>query len=234
MEFIAHPEIFARFPGIRIAIASAEGLDNATPRPQIEAAWREAWAAAATAAAPYGNAQSHPRIAPWRERFKAQGISGKEFPSSAEALLRRALKGGEPFTINPLVDWYNALSLRHFVPAGAFDLGQLAGPVELRLTTEGDTFFALDAPEAIPVPAGEVAYTDGHTVITRHFIWRQSRAGLISHETTHALLLSEILGEVGEAVANAMLSDFLTGLRDYFGVNGRGAIIDADHSTFVY
>ena len=29
-------------------------------------------------------------------------------------------QGGEPASINPLVDFYNAVSLRHFVPVGAF------------------------------------------------------------------------------------------------------------------
>ena len=45
----------------------------------------------------------------------------KRFPISIEAMLRRALKGGA-FRINPLVDLYNALSLRHICPAGAVDL----------------------------------------------------------------------------------------------------------------
>jgi DNA/RNA-binding domain of Phe-tRNA-synthetase-like protein len=39
------------------------------------------------------------------------GVSGRKFPSSIEALLRRAFKGGEPLRINPLVDFYNAVSL---------------------------------------------------------------------------------------------------------------------------
>src|SRR5215469_5029787 len=110
---------------MRVATAVALGMDNQTPRPEVEAAWAQVWSEAAGAAV-YGNAQSHPRIAPWRESFTRMGVSGKQFPSSAEALLRRALKGGEPFRINPLVDWYNAISLRHLVPAGGFDLDDLA------------------------------------------------------------------------------------------------------------
>ncbi|MDP8946327.1 MAG: hypothetical protein M3N03_10425 [Actinomycetota bacterium] len=41
----------------------------------------------------------------------AMGVSGRKFPSSIEDLLRRAFKGGEPLRINPLVDFYNAVSL---------------------------------------------------------------------------------------------------------------------------
>jgi DNA/RNA-binding domain of Phe-tRNA-synthetase-like protein len=231
MEFVAEPAVFACFPGIRIVVAVAHDLSNASPHPAIEAEWRAAWADASQEAI-HGNAQSHPRIRPWRERFTAMGVSGKLFPSSAESLLRRALKGGEPFSINPLVDWYNSISLRHAVPAGGFDLSALFGPLELRLTREGDMFVALDEQEPVPVPPGEVAYADGTTILTRHFVWRQSRDGLITPATRDVILLSEVLGEVGDAVASTVESAFRAGLQDFFGVGSRSGIVDATHRTF--
>src|SRR5712692_5490156 len=105
MQFIVQPDIFERFPGIRIAVVIADGVNNQIDQPQIAARWREIWAEAAKKAAVYGNAQSHPYVQPWRERFRAMKVSSKEFPSSIEAMLRRALKSSEPFCINPLVDF---------------------------------------------------------------------------------------------------------------------------------
>ena len=91
-SFTIHTGVFERIPNLRIAVAVTTGdLDNATPRPAVEALWRGAWSDAA-AAATYGNAQSHPRVKPWRDAFQRMGVSGKQFPSSVEALLRRALK----------------------------------------------------------------------------------------------------------------------------------------------
>ncbi len=232
-RFLLHPQVFERFPGLRIAAAVALGLDNTTERPAVEAQWARAWSEA-MGAAQYGNAQSHPRIKPWREGFTRMGISGKQFPSSAEALLRRALKGGEPFRINPLVDWYNAISLRHVVPAGGFDLADLSGPVELRLTRAGDTFTALGEDEELALPEGELAYAFGATVLTRHFVWRQSRAGLITSNTGDVLLMSEVLDEVGAEVAEAVRADFEQGLRDYFGVTAKTAVLDAEQRELVW
>ncbi|MFI5274174.1 MAG: B3/4 domain-containing protein [Ktedonobacterales bacterium] len=232
MEFVVAPDVFARFPGLRVVVAVAAGLDNAVPRPVIEREWRAAWEAAAVAAAPYGNAQSHPRVAPWRERFTAMGVSGKQFPSSIEALLRRALKGGEPFRINPLVDWYNAISLRHTVPAGAFDLAAIAGPLELRVTRASDMFTALDSAEPEAIPPGELAYADGAAILTRHFVWRQAKTGLVSATTRDLILLSEVLGAVGQTVADAVLADFLDGLRAHFGIAGTGAVVSAEQPVF--
>ncbi|HLW02645.1 MAG TPA: phenylalanine--tRNA ligase beta subunit-related protein [Ktedonobacterales bacterium] len=226
MEFTIEPAIFERFPGISIAVAVAREIDNEREQPAIAARWREDWMAA-SAAASYGNAQSHPRVRPWRERFQAMGVSGKEFPSSIEALLRRSMKGGEPFSINPLVDWYNTLSLRHVVPVGAFDLEALPEPLELRLSRAGDTFTSLDADAALAVPPGEVSYASGPVILTRHFVWRQAKTGLVTPTTREAFLVSEVLGEVGRAVAEAVVADFRAGLRDYFGVGCETFVLDA-------
>lgn len=209
--------VFARFPGIRIPVVVAHGIDNAAERPGVEAAWREAWAGAA-AASEYGNAQSHPRIRPWRDRFRDLGISGKEFPSSAEALLRRAMKGGEPFMVNPLVDLYNAVSLRQYAPAGAFDLDDMTGGLQLRITREGDTFWSMDAAEPVAVDPGEVAYTDAECVLTRHFVWRQARTGLVGARTRNVVLVAEVLAELGPDAGQAMVTDLADGLRRHFGV----------------
>ncbi len=231
MRFSVAPEVFDRFPGIHIAVVIARGLNNQIAPPEVVEQWRAAWQEAGQTGTQYGNAQSHPRIRPWRYRFQTMGVSGKQFPSSAEALLRRALKGGEPFSINALVDFYNAVSLRYSVPVGAFDLGDIHGPLELRLTRDGDTFTALGDDEVINVPAGEVAYTDGSTIITRHFVWRQSRAGLITQETRDAFLVSEILGEVGEDIAQLVLSDLNAGAQSLFGATTQPFLVSAENPS---
>lgn len=225
MQLIVRPEVFALFPGLRIAVAVADGLDNGQERPSVATLWRAAWDGA-RAASVYGNAQSHPRVRPWRERLRVAGAPPKDFPSSIEALLRRALKGGEPFTINPLVDFYNAVSLEHTVPAGGFDLGQVRGPIELRLTGQGDSFTALGEETAVPVPPGEVAYADGRDILTRHIVWRQSRLGLIGPATREVMLVSEVLGEVGGEVVDEVLESFRAGLFAHFGVTARTFVVD--------
>ncbi|SRR6266700_3829611 len=226
MQFIVQPEIFKRFPNMRLAVAVARGIDNQAERPEIADRWQEVWAETGKAAAISGNAQSHPRVKPWRERFSAQGVPGKQFPSSIEAVLRRALRSNAPFSINPLVDFYNTVSLQYIVPAGGFDLAQLHGPLELRLTRSGDTFAALDEDIAQTVPAGEVAYADGHTILTRHFVWRQAKMGLITRDTRSVFLVSEVLGELGSEVAEQVVGALSRGLEEYFGVRPDSSIVD--------
>lgn len=231
MRFCVQQEIFERFPDLQIVAVVAHGIDNQVERPEIADRWRDVWTTAQQASI-YGNAQSHPRVRPWREQFQAFGVSGKKHPSSIEAVLRRALKpGSEPFFINPLVDFYNTVSLAHVVPAGAFDLDQIDDPLELRLTRSGDTFHALDADEAVEVPPNEMGYVAGSTVLTRHIMWRQSREGLITSETTSLILLSEVLRDFDTPdarIADVILTEFTAGLRHHFGVESLPFIVNPE------
>jgi DNA/RNA-binding domain of Phe-tRNA-synthetase-like protein len=234
MQFTVEPEIFQSFPGIRLPVAVAHGVNNELEAPRLAAAWEEAWVEARDEARPYGNAQSHPRVQPWRDHFRAQHVSPKEFPSSIEALLRRTLKGGDPFRINPMVDFYNTVSLHHTAPAGGFDLEQIDGSLELRRTRAGDLFLAMDAEAPLTVPEGEVAYADETTILTRHFVWRQARTGLIGASARSVFLVSEVLGELGPGVAEKVLDEFASGLRAYFAVAPLLFLVDEQQPSIAW
>jgi DNA/RNA-binding domain of Phe-tRNA-synthetase-like protein len=90
----------------------------------------------------------------------------------------------------------------------------------------------MDSNTAVTIAPNEVAYVDGSTVLTRHFVWRQSRAGLISPETRSALLVSEILSEVGPEVAEQVLQDLQGGLEEYFKVTAVSSILDETSLSF--
>jgi DNA/RNA-binding domain of Phe-tRNA-synthetase-like protein len=220
VRFVVSPEIFKLYPGLRLPVAVAQDVEAAADTAGVEKVWRQAWDEAGQLAPNYGNAQSHPRVAAWRDAMAATGVSGRKFPSSVESLLRRAFKGGEPPSINPLVDFYNSVSLRHVVPAGGFDLAQLGDALELRLTREGDTFRPLDSASAERVESGEVAYASGNEILTRHFVWKQSHTGLLGESTRSVFVVCEVLGEVEESadgLAQAVLEDLSKGVRRHFG-----------------
>lgn len=228
MEFKIQPEIFERFSGITIAVAIADGIDNRTPRPAVDDFWADAWEQAGIVANQYESAQAHPRVAAWRAEFKAMGLAPRDFRSSIEALMRRSRQGGEPFRINPLVDFYNAVSLRHVIPAGGYDLDTTGNPIELRNTREGDTFQALGSDDEERLPSGEVAYISGTVALVRHFVWRQSLAGMVTPETTRLFMVAEVLAPVGRDAAAAMLEDVVDGLDCFFGVRATPFLLDAE------
>ncbi|SMO52521.1 B3/B4 domain-containing protein [Melghirimyces algeriensis] len=217
MKFVIHKDIFQYFPNMQVVVAIAHDINNTSTNPKVTEELKEAWYNAQEASV-YGNAQSHPSIKPWREHFKKMGVKASEFPSSIESMLRRALKGGKPFQINPLVDFYNAVSLRHIVPVGGFDLDQIQSKLELRLTKPGDQFTALDAQEPVALPSDEVAYASGSEILTRHFVWRQAKTALITPHTRNVILVCEILGGLEGSLVDQVLSSFKQGLVKHFGV----------------
>jgi DNA/RNA-binding domain of Phe-tRNA-synthetase-like protein len=226
--------VLAANPGMRIVTAAVRDIDNATDNGEIEAQLSDSWRAAGALAATYGSAQQHPLVAPWRDALRNLGISGKKFPCAIESMVRRAFKSPEPLRLNPLTDFLHALSLRHIVPLGAFDAADIGGgDLELRRTREGDTFQSLDAPEAVAVEPGEVAYAWQHQVLTRHFVWRQAAQALIKRETTDAIIVVELLAQVHAAATEAFLTDLEQGLAKYFPNVTRPQVLSEDDSTAV-
>ena len=160
-------ELIDRVPDLRIVLVRATNIVLGTVSADVASQWEETWEACSRWDGV--NAQSHPRIAPWRALFTSLGISGKKYPVSVEAILRRALRGGPPFQVNPVVDFYNTVSLRHLVPVGAFDLGGLRDLLEVRFARQGDHFQPLDSAEPEDVQPGHLVYALGPDVITLNF-----------------------------------------------------------------
>lgn len=220
------PEVWQRFPGMTVVAVAVRGVDNRPPSPVVDRRWRQAWENAGRLLAGCPNPQSHPRIGAWRAAFRELGVSGKQYPSSVEALARRALRGGEPFSVNPLVDLTSAVSLTHFVPTGGFDMAGTGAPLEIRRTRPGERFQSLDEETSLEVEPGEVAYALGPVLLTRHLCWRQARARLMRAETHDAFLVSEVLPAAGERVAQAVLHDFVAGARELGGA-ASGLVLSA-------
>jgi DNA/RNA-binding domain of Phe-tRNA-synthetase-like protein len=177
------PEVFERFPGYLRGVVVAHGVRNGPSSPELAGLLREAEASVRARIRPEEIA-AHPRIAPWREAFKALGIKPNDFRCSVEAMARRALKDQQLPSINALVDIGNILSLRHLLPMGGHAIDHAVQGYRLRLAGGQETFvpFGTDQPEH-PDP-GEVIYAEGETVLTRRWSWRQANHSLTLPGTT--------------------------------------------------
>ncbi len=214
-----HPEVWKKFPGMRILLVSGEGLVSTEP---IEALSKE-YAAAQDAITP--EMVDHPHIKAWQEAYTFAGMNHNKFPCSVAAMTKRIAKGGRVPSINPLVDLYNTVSLRNCTPLGGFNLDELEGTKQLRLTREGETFLALGAQAPEPVPAGEVCYSDENDIITRQFVWRQSGKGAMSPETKRFVIVSEILGALPDELLETVRSELVDGLARHFGVQATSEVV---------
>ena len=140
MQFVIAPEVFAALPTACFGVVAVKG---AKPGPAAEEIRRRlAEAVESCTAALEGVAiKQAPEIVPYREAFRALGINPNKYPCSIEALLTRIAKGKGMPSINPLVDFGNAVSLRHRIPIGAHDMATFRdGVLEVRPARDGDRF----------------------------------------------------------------------------------------------
>lgn len=145
-----------------------------------------------------------PNISLWRNAFINAGIKVKDFPLSIEAIAKRTQKSDQPFSINPIVDTYNAISMDLILPLGAYDLSELEGNLQLRVTTASEDFYAIGSTENDPTLVNEIVYSDDKTILTRQFLWRQANKGKITNQTESFIFVNELLTDMDEdQIANA-------------------------------
>ena len=191
-EVVVDPAVHERFPDYVALVLVASGIANGPSDAGSEA--QLAAAEDQLRASGLQTAKEHPHIAAWRAAFSAFGSKPSRYPSSAEALMTRVLKGEPLPRINVLVDLYNAVSVRHAVPLGGEDADRLEGPLHLTITDGGEPFDPRgDGADVESVGAGEVVWRDDRGVTCRRWNWRQGRRTQLTEATTRAFFVFDRL-----------------------------------------
>ncbi|MFX3694011.1 B3/4 domain-containing protein [Streptococcus suis] len=158
------------------------------------------------------------------QKFKTK----KGARSSIEALLKRSTSDRPVTTISPLVDIYNAASLRFGLPCGAEDLDTFVGNLQLTVTEGGDEFYLIGDETNNPTLPGEVCYKDDKGAVCRCFNWRDGERTMITDETKNAFLVMELVNsDRVEDLENAL--DFISQHAEKFlGVVPEKYLLDFD------
>jgi len=224
-------EVFARFPDAVLGVAVARGIDNTGDGAPLAGPLRREEERVRAALAGVQIAE-HPRIAPWREAYRQFGAKPKDHPSSIENLVRRVLKGWSVPHVNPLVDLYNTLSLRHLLPVGGEDLDQVRGDVLLALATDREApVRLLGEPEARPPKPGEVIYKDDLGTLCRRWNWKEAERTKLTAETRNAVLVIEGLPPAGRDLVERAADELAALIREHCGGEVQVARIDREHPS---
>jgi DNA/RNA-binding domain of Phe-tRNA-synthetase-like protein len=225
-------EIFRRFPAYVRGVVIAHDLKNGpSPRALIELL-REAEASVRARVKAEAVAED-PRIKSWREAYRAFGAKPAEFRSSIEAMARRALKNDALPSINALVDIGNLVSLRHLAPAGAHAIDVLAGDIELRPATGAETFVAFGSSETDHPLPGEIIFTEGDTVLTRRWTWRQAQHTLTLPESRAVEFNIDGLAPLAPAEVEQAGAEIIGLVQRYCGGRARFALLSAQQPSIL-
>jgi DNA/RNA-binding domain of Phe-tRNA-synthetase-like protein len=203
-------EITDNYPDFRVAVVTATDLQIGANRPpeldrligRYEAACREEWGRTTLA--------EIPGIAVWRRAYRSFGIKRTSYRSSVERLVKNVLADRRLPPINSFVDVYNAVSLRHVLPAGADDLDHVVGNLAFRYSRPDDSFVDMAGGEGAaagvtdPPKDGEVVYADDEKVLCRRWNWRQDARSLVTTATTRAVVTLQFngAGDLEQAISD--------------------------------
>lgn len=123
------------------------------------------------------------------QKFKTK----KGVRSSIEALLKRVSNGQMIPSIDPLVDIYNAASLRFGLPVGAEDIDRFVGDLRLTITDGGDEFYLIGDEKNNPTLPNELCYKDEAGAVCRCLNWRDGERTMIQPHTTNAFVVIEAI-----------------------------------------
>lgn len=158
IRFTVAPEVLAL--GVRGVYLVIAGLRNRETDAAFEKAKEETLTTLVEAYRQPGFIQNDPVLAGFRDLHTKVGRSNRKYVASPEALVARLVRTGTVPSVNLVVDIYNLVSLETRLALGAHNVAEIAGGVELRLTTGDEGFVPLGGSAPEPVFAGEYAYVD--------------------------------------------------------------------------
>ncbi|MGP3916549.1 B3/B4 domain-containing protein [Nonomuraea sp. 10N515B] len=191
--FRLSPAVAAAFPDTMIALVAAAGLRGRESWPHTAAALEDLEQQLAGGIWQPAD-ETDRRIEAWHTAYRSFGTNPRRIRPSVDALGRRLAKKGTLPRINPAVDSYNAVSVRHGLPAGAFDLDQVTGDVVIRHADGTESFTPLGEPGIVENPRpGEIVYADTTGVLTRHWNHRDAHRTRVTEDSTRVAFVLETL-----------------------------------------
>lgn len=187
LSFRVEGEVLSRYPRVKIGVIAGRDVEIGDSDPELDDLVNRVIqdVKVGFVSEPV---TGHPFIASWRAMYRSFGTTPGNYRPSAEGLLRRVLRGKGLPRINAAVDAYNALSLRHLLPMGGFDLDRVEGTISLRFSRGGEAFMPLGAPEPEETYSGEPVYSDEARVLTRRWNHRDCDHTKITEDTSNIAL----------------------------------------------
>ena len=104
--------------------------------------WREiaALTAEIRSSLTFDSIKEQPQIAATRRMYTVCGKDPSRYRPSAEALMRRIVKGNDLYQINTMVDLVNLVSMRFGYSIGGFDADKVVGNVVAGIGREGEPY----------------------------------------------------------------------------------------------
>ena len=223
MKFSVTKKVFSKFPKAKFGAVLIEDIDNSQEAQEIEKLLDQE-VDKVSKELEKANISDLPKVEKWQEIFDKLRLEGKFIPSH-QSLLERAKKDKSIPHINPLVDIYNIISLKHRIPIGGHDIAKV-GSIRVDETTGGETFQTMNSKVEETVGKGEIAYLSNDKVLTRHFVWRQSETSKTDKNTKSIFIpIDDAPGDMSENDLKKIAFELIRTITKHLGGKAKFEII---------
>ncbi|HEX9805058.1 MAG TPA: tyrosine--tRNA ligase [Candidatus Dojkabacteria bacterium] len=228
MKFRVEKNIFDRFPNGHFGALYVTGINNSKYPENLRKKIQEIFEQTLETYKSI-DLQNTTNILLWRELFTDIGLD-KSFLPSHEALLKRLVNKKSLPEINPLVDIYNAFSVKESIPIGGHKISETK-EVVIGETKGSEKFRVMNSEQIENVEKGEIAYLSEDKILTRHFVWRQSEYSKIDNDTSNIFIpIDDPYGLKGREELFILADNLVSLINVFLGGTAKFAIVDKFNS----
>ena len=224
---------FDTFPGAQVNILFADGIDNHEAK-LSELDRKKKLNAAMDAADDFlgeGQFAKNPVVS--ELRAADQQLKKKKGARAALVARHNRVDNGKGVgPVDPLVDVYNAVSLRNGVPVGIEDRDKIQGTLRLGVVEAGLNFQPVGADKDEPTLEGEIAWHDDEGAVCRCLNWRDAQRTMLDDDSTKIVAVIESVNPAQAERANKAMAELAQEIKDCFGVKpSTNVVLTADQPT---
>lgn len=232
MKFKIEKEVFEKFPKLFVAIPIIYGFNNRWDdenrelinrlKKEYESSLKERFSTVA-------EYMSHEYIESYFHTFREFGANPKKIKPTHFALGKRVIEGGSLPTINPIVDLYNAMSIKHITPFGGEDLDTVYGDFTLKFANGDEHWLGIGEESGKSPKKGDLIWEDIYDVSTLSLNWRQCERTKLVETSTNGYFIMDGFKGVNEENIRAVSKEFSEFIKNNFGGSYEVLFLDIDN-----
>ena len=237
MRFYIKEEVFKKFPNLFVAIPMIDGFNNAADQSTRDLSiklLRESEEILRTNFKSIEDLESEKSILEYFETFKQFGANPKKVKPTHYAMAKRVLEGHNLPDINPVVNIYNAFSLKYLTPFGGEDINKIFGDFKLHFANNNEHWIGIMSDKPEEVKEGDLIWSDDYDVSTRSLNWRQCERTKITKDSTHGYFIMDGFADVNKENILKAAEDFSQFITKNLGGSYKLILLDAANPTHEY
>lgn len=223
MKFTIDQQVFDILPNLVIGIPIIRGFDNTKGEKEAREMLRKTEREVRDSMT-LDQFWMDPRVTAYLDAFKKFGTDPEIRRPAHIALAKRILEGGLPANrltaqagwqagqlpdINPIVNIYNAISLKYLTPFGGENLDVLKGDFRLFVAKGGEHWIPIGGDKAKPALQGELVWGDDIDLSTRALNWRQCDRTKMTEETINGFFIMDGFKDINKVVMERASKEFI-------------------------